>query len=377
MIYFDNAATTWPKPQSVINKVSESMKYTGANPGRGGHKMSIEAGERIFSVRETVASFFGLSNPCNVVFTLNATHSLNIVINGVLDTGDHVVCSQMDHNSVLRPIHSAEKSIEISVAKADNEGYVKIDEIEKLIKPNTKLIVLTHASNVCGTIEPVKEVAKLARKRGVLFLLDASQSAGILDINMEKDGIDFLAAPGHKALYGPMGTGILLINTDFVLKPYMYGGTGSNSHLLTQPDEIPDRFEAGTLNYPGICGLGAAVSFVSSLGCDWIYRHEKTLCDYVLNGLLELPDYKIIGKKTSEGRVGTVSFVHSSLPSQAVSEYLNSSYNIASRAMYHCAYPSHIALGTEDNGAVRVSFGVFNTIPQVKTLLYALEHLKN
>ena len=377
MIYFDNAATTWPKPESVITEVFESMKYTAANPGRGGHKMSIAAGEKIFSVREKISSFFGLSNPCNAVFTMNATHALNIVINGVLDAGDHVICSQMDHNSVLRPIYAAEKSTEISVAKADNEGYVSLEEIEKLIKPNTKLIVLTHASNVCGTIEPVKEIAKMSRKRGILFLLDASQSAGILDINMEKDGIDFLAAPGHKALYGPMGTGILLINTDYMLKPYMFGGTGSNSHLLTQPEELPDRFEAGTINYPGICGLGAGVSFVSSLGCEWIYRHEKNLSDYVLNGLSELPDYKIIGKKTSEGRVGTVSFVHNTLPSQAVSDYLNSSYNIASRAMYHCAYPSHLALGTSQSGAVRVSFGVFNTIGQVKTLLYALEHLKN
>ena len=174
-----------------------------------------------------------------------------------------------------------------------------------------------------------------------------------------------------------MGTGILLINTDFVLKPYMYGGTGSNSHLLNKPDELPDRFESGTINYPGICGLGAGVSFVSSLGCDWIYRHEQTLSDYFLNGLSELSDYKIIGKKTSLGTIGTISFVHNKLPSQAISEHLNSFYNIACRAMYHCAYPSHIALGTEKNGAVRISFGVFNTIPQVKTLLYALEHLKN
>ena len=377
MIYFDNAATTWPKPESVINAVAESLKHSSANPGRSGHKMSISASEKIFSIREEIAAFFGISNPCNVIFTMNSTHALNIVINGVLEKGDHVICTQMDHNSVLRPIFTRQDEVEISVAKADSEGYVDSGEIKKLIKPNTKLIAVTHASNVCGTIEPAKEISKIAKEHGVLFLLDASQSAGILNINMEKDGIDFLAAPGHKALYGPMGTGVLLINTDYELKPLICGGTGSSSHLLTQPQELPDRFESGTLNYPGICGLGAGVRFVSALGCDNIFNHEKKLCSFAINGISELPAYKIIGKKNSEGRVGTISFVHETLSSQAVSEYLNSSYNIATRSMYHCAYPSHVALGTKNGGTVRVSFGIFNTISQVKTLLYALEHIQN
>ena len=375
MIYFDNAATTWPKPESVVNAVYESIKHTGANPGRGGHKMSILAGEKVFSVREKIASFFGLGNPCNVIFTFNATHALNIVINGVIKKNDHIICSSMEHNSVLRTVYALDDYAEISVAKADDEGYVSSEEIEKLINPNTKLIVVTHASNVCGTIEPVKEIARIARKRGILFLLDASQSAGILDINMEKDGIDFLAAPGHKALYGPMGTGILLINSSYNLSPLVYGGTGSYSHLLSQPDELPDKLESGTLNYPGICGLGAGIDFVSSIGCKTIYCHEQKLCDYALNEITELENYKIIGKKTSEGRVGTLSFIHKTLPSQAVAEYLNSSFNIATRAMFHCAYPSHVSLGTENSGTVRLSFGIFNTIPQIKTLIYALEHM--
>lgn len=377
MIYLDNAATTWPKPESVIKAVAESLKNSAANPGRSGHKMSISASEKIFSVREQIASLFGIGNPCNVIFTMNATHGINIVINGVLEKGDHVICTQMDHNSVLRPIYQRENEIEISLAKANYEGYVDSEEIKKLIKPNTKLIAVTHASNVCGTIEPIKEIARIAKDSGVLFLLDASQSAGILDINMERDGIDFLAAPGHKALYGPMGTGVLLINTDYELKPLICGGTGSSSHLMYQPGELPDRFEAGTLNFPGICGLGAGVSFVASLGCDNIYRHEKKLCSFALDGISELPAFKIIGKKTIDDRVGTVSFVHETLSSQAVSEYLNSSYNIATRPMYHCAYPAHIALGTQNGGTVRVSFGIFNTISQVKTLLYALEHIQN
>ena len=347
MIYFDNAATTWPKPESVINAVAESLKHSSANPGRSGHKMSISASEKIFSIREEIAAFFGISNPCNVIFTMNSTHALNIVINGVLEKGDHVICTQMDHNSVLRPIFTRQDEVEISVAKADSEGYVDSGEIKKLIKPNTKLIAVTHASNVCGTIEPAKQISKIAKEHGVLFLLDTSQSAGILNI------------------------------TDYELKPLICGGTGSSSHLLTQPQELPDRFEAGTLNYPGICGLGAGVRFVSALGCDNIFNHEKKLCSFAINGISELPAYKIIGKKNSEGRVGTISFVHETLSSQAVSEYLNSSYNIATRSMYHCAYPSHVALGTKNGGTVRVSFGIFNTISQVKTLLYALEHIQN
>ena len=324
--------------------------------------MSLSAGEKLFGIRESIASFFGLDNPCNVIFTLNSTHSLNIVIHGVLEKGDHVICTQMDHNSVLRPIYSMEDKIEISLAKADDNGMVNAEEIEKLIKPNTKLIAMTHASNVCGTIEPAKKIAKIARRHGVLFLLDASQSAGILNINMQLDGIDFLASPGHKALYGPMGTGILLINSEYPLKPLMQGGTGSSSHLLTQPQDLPDKFECGTLNLPGICGLGAGISFVSSIGCENIYRHEQKLCSFLLNGLNELKAYNIIGKKTADGRVGTVSFTHKSIPSSELAEKLNSGYGIATRAMYHCAYPSHIALGTQNGGTLRVSFGIFNTL---------------
>ncbi len=375
MIYFDNAATTWPKPQSVINAVSESMKHLAANPGRSGHKMALAAGEKVYECRELLSDFFGLKNPCGVIFTFNATHSLNIVINGILKPGDHVICTAMDHNSVLRPAFAFNDEVEISVASARSDGTVDVGEVEKLIKPNTSLIIMTHVSNVCGTIEPAKEVGAIARKHGILFLLDASQSAGILDIDMQRDSIDFLAAPGHKALYGPMGTGVLCINSDIVLKPFMHGGTGSYSHELNQPMEMPDRFESGTLNFPGICGLGAGVRFIKTIGVDNVYKHEMKLTGYFINELMEMKGYTIIGKKGTDERTGVVSIVHEKNSSTQIAEYLSSSYNIAARAMYHCAYPSHKALGTAKNGTLRISFGIFNTIGQVKTLLYALEHV--
>ena len=374
MIYFDNAATTWPKPRSVINSVAESMKHIAANPGRSGHKMALMAGEKVFETREIIASFFGMDNPCGVIFTLNATHALNIVIFGLLNAGDHVICTRMDHNSVLRPVCAME-DVEYSFAGAQTDGTVLPENIESLIKPNTRLIVMTHASNVCGTLEDAASVGAIAHKYGIPFLLDASQSAGIIDINMQRDNIDFLVSPGHKALYGPMGTGILCINSDLPIKPFMYGGTGSYSDMLSQPEEIPDKFECGTLNFPGICGLGAGIQFISALGISNIYKHELKLSEYLLGALSDMKDYNIIGKNTAKDRVGVISFTHNKHSAAFLADYLSSSYGIATRAMYHCAYPSHEALGTSDGGTVRASFGLFNTIGQIKTLLYALEHI--
>ncbi|MBR3933967.1 MAG: aminotransferase class V-fold PLP-dependent enzyme [Clostridia bacterium] len=375
MIYFDNAATTWPKPGRVINAVCECMQHSAANPGRGGYKMAIDAGEKVFECRQQVADLFGIDNPCNVVFTFNATHALNLVIGGILEDGDHVICTQMDHNSCLRPLYNTNKTIEVSVADANENGTIDPQKIESLIKSNTKLIVMTHVSNVCGTIEPVKEVGKIAKKHSVLFLLDASQSAGIIDINMTRDNINFLAAPGHKALYGPMGTGVLCINSKIMPKPIIFGGTGSNSQEVIQPSEMPDCLESGTLNLPGICGLSAGIDFISTLGIKNIFKHEINLTKIFLNGISDLKNYKVIGKNTTLGRCGVISVIHRDIPSVELSNRLNSSYNIATRAMYHCAYPSHVALDTQNHGTLRISFGIFNTIGQVKTLLYALEHI--
>lgn len=315
-----------------------------------------------------------MENPENVIFTFNATHSLNIVLNGVLQRGDHVICSVMDHNSVLRPIYSKLEDIECSMICASEDGVIDTEHFASLIKPNTKLVAVTHVSNVCGTVMPIKEIIDICKKNNILFMLDASQSAGILPINICELGIDYLVAPGHKALYGPMGTGILCINSKIIPRPLMFGGTGSNSKELMQPSELPDRFECGTLNLPGICGLNEGINFVKSVGFDHIMKHEMKLTSFLLEGLRENKKITVVGKNSIEGRCGVVSVIHSGTDSVSLAEYLNKNYNIAVRSMYQCAYPSHVTLGTEDSGTLRVSFGLFNTTSQIKVLLYALSH---
>lgn len=375
MIYLDNAATTWPKPAAVINEITECMTKYGANPGRGASDMVLRSGEKVYECRELVSDFFGLDNPGNVIFTSNATHALNIVIYGILNPGDHVIYTEMDHNSVMRPIFSLRNKVDSSMAHADENGYVSAEKIEQLIRPNTALIVMTHVSNVCGTIMPAEKVAEIAHRHNIPFLLDASQSAGILDIDMKKQGIDFLAAPGHKSLYGPMGTGVLCINSDIALNPLICGGTGSYSSHLHQPRELPDRFESGTLNVPGICALAEGIRFINQNGKENILKHELSLTSYLLGGLSENKKISIIGVNGCLGRTGVISFCHSESDSVSVSDYLNSDYSIATRAGYHCAYKAHEALKTSENGTVRVSLGVFNDTSDIKILLYALEHM--
>jgi len=375
LIYLDNAATTWPKPNETIEEVVKSMKFYAANPGRSGHKMAIMAQEKLYDCRELVADFFGIENPANVVFTQNATMSLNLAIKGILREGDHAICTVMDHNSVLRPLHALVPKIEISIADADSEGYVSSASVERLIQPNTRLVVMPHVSNVTGTIMPIEDVAKICRQRGILFLVDASQSAGIIDINMKNLGIDLLAAPGHKGLYGPMGTGVLVINTSQDIVPIISGGTGSYSKELIQPSEMPDRLESGTLNLPGICGLGGGIRYINKVGITNVYEHEMKLTSYLLEGLGNIKDINIIGRKTTWGRTGVVSFTHNQKDSVAISEHLNVSFSIASRAMYHCAYKAHVALGTADSGTVRISPGIFNNLGEIKLLLYSLNHM--
>ena len=375
MIYFDNAATSWPKPDAVYKAVFDSMKNYGANPGRSGHRLSLKAAEKVYECREALSDFFGLDNPSGVIFTQNATHSLNIVINGILKKGDHAICTVMDHNSVLRPMFARIPDVECTFVGADSEGYVGFEMVEKEIKPNTVLVVMTHVSNVCGTINPIEKVANICRQRNIAFMVDASQSAGIVNINMKKENIDFLAAPGHKALYGPMGTGILCINTDSLPEPLMYGGTGSYSKELSQPVELPDYYESGTLNMPGICGLREGIRFIEKRGHDSILQYEKKLTQFLIDGLSEFKDINILGKKDIYGRCAVVSFVHNKLDSSNLSTILDSKYSVCVRPMYHCAYKAHEALGSSIGGAVRVSFGAFNKIDEVKRFLYALNHL--
>ena len=375
MVYLDNAATTWPKPRSVLNAMTDSIDKFGANPGRSGHSMSIAATEKIFECRELISDFFSLGNPSNVVFTQNATHALNIVIRGILKKGDHAICTAMDHNSVLRPIFDGLDNVEVSVIEADGAGEIDADSIHKSIRPNTRLVVMTHISNVCGTVMPVEKTAKICRENNIMFLLDASQSAGIIDINIQKLGIDFLATSGHKGLYGPMGTGILCINTDELPTPILLGGTGSNSLELVQPSELPDRYESGTLNLPGICGLCSGIAFVKKYTPENIYRHEMKLAARLLSGLESIDGIKIIGKSGIFGRSGVVSFVSDRFAPSDIASQLDKKYSVAIRSMFHCAGLAHDFLHTKNGGTARISVGIFNTMHDIDYLLYSLNEL--
>lgn len=378
MIYLDNSATSWPKPRDVYLSVVDAIKIYGANPGRAGHKMSIAASEEIFKCRMAVADFFGIDDPSKVIFTLNATDSLNIAIKGILKENDHVVVSSMEHNSVLRPIFalSQEKGITYDIVWGNIYGFVSAEEIEKAIKPNTALIILNHASNVCGTVNPIRQVGEIARKHHIPFLVDASQSAGILPIDVKRDNIDILATAGHKGLYGPVGTGILYIKDASIVNALKEGGTGSNSMDLKQPDILPDKFESGTLNTVGIMGLSSGINFINKVGIDEIFYHEKKLTGMMIERLAFINGVSVYGYLHTENRLGVVSFNVSGLDSVEVAKYLDERYDIAVRAGYHCAYTAHQTIGSEALGTVRASVGVFNTMNDVEILCNAVREIK-
>ena len=374
MIYLDNSATSWPKPDRVYRGVYDFMKKCGANPGRSGYESAEYASEVVYNCRELICNMFGLKNPSNVIFTKNTTEALNIVIKGVLNFGDHVVCTGMEHNSVLRPLEDLKKKgISYDVVMADESGFVSPDKIFQKVGRNTKLIVVNHVSNVCGTIQNIETIGDMARKRGILFLVDGAQSGGILNYTMEN--IDFLCLAGHKGLYGPMGTGVLCINTDVPIKPYTLGGTGSYSSLLSQPKELPDMLESGTVNAPGIAGLCEGLKFLRFVGIDEILNHERRLTKYFLEGLGQMKNIRVYGPGDLMHRTGVVSFNKEGRDCTEISDILSSKYGICTRAGYHCAYMAHCCLGTNETGTVRVSFGRFNTMDDVSKTLFAIDHV--
>ncbi|MDA8233733.1 MAG: aminotransferase class V-fold PLP-dependent enzyme, partial [Clostridia bacterium] len=267
MIYLDNAATTWPKPSSVWSAMEHCFHKLGANPGRSGHQMALDAGRLIYETREVLAKLFNISNPLQLVFTLNATEAVNLALKGLLKPGDHIITGSMEHNAVTRPLHVLKaRGVEVTKVKAAGDGRIKVEDVAAQIKANTKAVAFTHASNVTGTLMPIEELGQLARAKGLVFIVDAAQTAGVYDLDVEKMNIDLLAFPGHKSLYGPQGTGGLYIREGITLEPLKEGGTGSSSEHPLQPDVLPDRYESGTPNTIGIAGLGAAVKFILQEG---------------------------------------------------------------------------------------------------------------
>ena len=376
MIYLDNAATTFPKPEAVYNAMMDCMKNYCANPGRAGHKLAMKAAREIYDTRENIAKLFNIDNPMNIVFTNNATDSLNLAIKGVVNKGDHIITTSMEHNSVIRPIKALEKvGVENTIVQCDEQGFLNIDDLEKSIKPNTKLIVTTHASNVCGTLIDIKSISEIANKHNILYLIDASQTVGVYDIDLKDIKADMLAAPGHKGLLGPQGTGILYIREGLNIDILKEGGTGSRSEDLFQPDLLPDKYESGTHNTPGIVGLNEGVKFIFKEGIDKIKEHEEELCKYMLERLEEVPNIRIYGPKDANKRASVISINIGNMDSGEITFLLDSEYDIATRSGIHCAPLAHKTLGTLEQGAVRFSIGYFNTKEEIDKAVAALKEI--
>ncbi len=378
MIYFDNAATSWPKPDCVSAAMERFLREHGANPGRSGHALSIQAGRVVFDARERAARLFHFDDPLAVVFTKNATEALNLALQGLLAPGDHVVTSVMEHNSVLRPLRFLEgRGVSVTRVACAADGTLDPDDVARSISSSTRLVVLSHASNVVGTLCPIGAIGKLAREHEVLFCVDAAQSAGAHPIDMEAMGIDLLAFTGHKSLYGPQGTGGLCIGERARgrLRPLLYGGTGSASDSDLHPEFLPDCFEAGTLNAVGLAGLAAGLAFIEERSVESIRQHETALTARLIAGLRAIPGIGILGTADAARQTAVVSFNLDGWSCSEVASALEENAGICCRAGLHCAPLAHRQLGTFPEGAVRFSLGLFNTESDVTTALDALREL--
>lgn len=374
MIYLDNAATTYPKPLEVMNAVQIAVRKYGANPGRSGHRMSMDSAMEIYDCRKRAARFFNASGPENVVFTLNCTHALNIVLKGLLKPGDHVVTSCLEHNAVMRPLQNlSDKGISYTCAKVfPGDHTATVNAFRDALRENTKLIVCTVASNVWGIRLPVERIAALGTEYGIPMLVDAAQGAGVVPIDVQDSGIAYLCVAGHKGLYGPMGTGMLITEKGEQLDTIVEGGTGTDSIRLTQPDTLPERFESGTPNMPGIAGLNAGLSFVEHKGVTTIFRHEMELMQKLYDKLSQMDTIELYTQRPDECYyVPLVSFNVQGKDSETVAAYLNQN-EIAVRPGLHCAPAAHQFLGTLERGAVRVCPSAFTNSNDIGALLAVL-----
>ncbi len=378
IIYFDNAATSWPKPQETLDAMDHFNRHVGANPGRSGHSLSIDAGRVLMDTREALAELFGIDEMLRIIFTKNATEALNIVTLGLLGPGDHVITSGMEHNSVMRPLRSLEdRRLELDVVRCSASGEIDPRDVEQAIKPHTRAIILTHASNVTGTIMPLSTVGAMARERGIVFCVDASQTAGAIPIDVNEMFIDLLVFTGHKSLYGPQGTGGLYMGPGLEkqIKPLIMGGTGSRSEFEHQPEFLPDKFESGTPNAMGIAGLGAGVRFVLDTGVENIHSREMELSARLLGGLLEIPGVTVYGGGDAQRRTPVVSFVVSGMSPSETALLLDEDFGIMSRPGLHCSPSAHHTIGTFPEGTVRFSIGYFTTPWEIDYALNAVEQL--
>ena len=375
MIYMDNAATTRRKPQEVIDAVAHAMCSLG-NAGRGAHAASLDASRTIFGARERLARFFNVEDPRQVVFTNNSTESLNIALKGLLQRGDHVITTEMEHNSVLRPLYELEEAgVEVSFVKSNKMGTINYDDFEPLIRENTKLIVCTNASNLTGNVVDVKRVGEIAKKHGLLFVVDASQTAGVFPIDVQDMQIDVLCFTGHKGLLGPQGTGGMCVRPGVTIRPLKSGGSGVQTYSKHHPYEMPTALEAGTLNGHGIAGLDAAVEYLEKIGIDNIRAREQEIMWRFYEAVKEIPGVKVYGDFSSKNRCAVVALNIGDYDSSEVSDELLMTYDISTRPGAHCAPLMHHALGTVDQGAVRFSFSHYNTDEELEVAIRAIREL--
>ncbi len=377
-IYLDNAATSYPKPKEVAEEVYNYISNIGCNTSRSTFSSADIVDEVIFDTREEIADLFNFNNSSNVIFTKNVTESLNTVILGLIEDGDHVIVTPFEHNSVMRTLNNIKNSINIEFDRIDYvDNNIDINSINKLIKKNTKLIIATHASNVSGSIIPIKEIGKIARERNIIFVVDVAQTAGIIDINMQELFIDALCFTGHKGLMGPQGIGGFIINDKVakLLRPLITGGTGSFSDTEFTPDILPDRFEAGTPNIPGIFGLRAGIKYIKNVGIRKIYDHEMKLTKVFLDEISKEKRVKIIGENSIKNRLGVISLDFINMDNAVIAYRLSNEYDIANRCGMHCSPNSHKVLGTFPQGTVRISFGYFNTLDDVDRCIVAIKNI--
>ncbi|MBM4053234.1 MAG: aminotransferase class V-fold PLP-dependent enzyme [Planctomycetes bacterium] len=379
MIYLDNAATSYPKPEIVYTSMDTFYRTMGANPGRSGHRMAVTVEREIENTRKVIADFFSIKNPNRFVFTFNATDAINMGIKGLLKTGDHAITTYMEHNAVSRALNGLEKDKTITVTKVKNssDGFIDPGDIKNAITHKTRLIVLSHAPNVLGTIQPIKEIGLIAKERGIVFMVDAAQTAGVCEINVTECNIDMLAFTGHKGPFGPTGTGGLYVHERLLLKPWREGGTGFEPASLSQPEEMPFRMESGTPNTVGIVGLKAGIEYIQSKGTHAIRAHEQKLLQKIINALQGNERFILYGTKDISRKVGILSINIKGYTAAEVGAILDQSFTIAVRPGLHCAPFMHQQMGTYPDGTVRISPGLFNTEEEIDILISALNNIAN
>lgn len=377
-IYFDNGSTSFPKAPGVGDAIRDIIEHGAYNINRGGYEGAYEVADMVLTTREQLCRLFHFSESRNVVFTPSITYSLNYVIKGLLKPGDHVIVSSMEHNGMMRPlVQMAHQGVTFDAAQADRDGVLDPQKVEDLIRPNTRAVMMLHASNLCGTMLPIQQVGEICARHGLIFVVDTAQTAGVFPIDMEKMHIDALCFTGHKGLRGPQGVGGMLLRDELCsqMTPLISGGTGSRSDSEEVPDFMPDQFESGTMNLPGIAGLHRALTYLEEYGIENIARQELAICQRFIDGALTLPDTRVVGKLDTQDRAAIVSLDFQKMDNAEVSFLLDNQYGVMTRCGLHCAPRAHKSLGTFPQGTVRFSFSHHNTLEEVDTCIEGLRKI--